>query len=219
MKEIVSKKARKALVVFLLLMLLCTGISRGMASITTPKVEVKELCSKDLANITSDYITVEKKNNILCITIATPTKEKLMVEGDTIALYNLVSFQNETIKVEHITEKDGMDSITIPLSSENYEEGQTIIYNITHTLGSYYSCIPLKALHTSRDKTYVLVLEEKETVLGTDFVAKRIDVTIDAQDAEYASINSKDLTTEDKIITDSNKIVEKGDVVRLAEED
>ncbi len=219
MEDKVSKKAQKVLVIFLLLMLVCMGISRGMASLTTPKVKVAGLDSQELAYVTSDYATVEKgEKDSLQITLAVPADSDAMRQGDTIEIFNLSTYQSEKLEVEEMKEEDGMYTTTIPLSKDMYEEGQQLGCTINHNIGSYFTCVPVDALHTNGTRNYVLVLEEKETVLGTEYVARQVNVTVEAQDASYVAVKGE-LTSEDQIITGSNKNVEKGDVVRLAEEE
>ena len=64
----------------------------------------------------------------------------------------------------------------------------------------------------------VLVVTEKETVLGEELTAKRVDVKVEKRDGEYAAVTEGVLGRNDKIIIDSNKTVEDGDRVRLETE-
>ena len=64
----------------------------------------------------------------------------------------------------------------------------------------------------------MLVVTEKETVLGEELIAKRIDVRVEKRDGEYAAVTDGVLARNDKIIIDSNKTVEDGDRVRLENE-
>ena len=76
--------------------------------------------------------------------------------------------------------------------------------------------MPLAALRQGDgDNYYILVVTEKETVLGEELIAKKVDVKVEKRDSEYAAISDGIIGRNEKIITDSNKIVEDGDRVRL----
>ena len=83
----------------------------------------------------------------------------------------------------------------------------------------YTTCVPLTALRQGAgDSYYVLVVTEKETVLGEELIAKKIDLNIEKRDGEYAAVTEGALGKNDKIIVDSNKIINDGDRVRLETE-
>ena len=64
----------------------------------------------------------------------------------------------------------------------------------------------------------ILVVSEKETVLGEELIAKKIDVKVEKKDGEFAAISDGVIGRSEKVIVDSNKTVEDGDRVRLENE-
>jgi hypothetical protein len=76
------------------------------------------------------------------------------------------------------------------------------------------NCIPLKALHREGAKHYVLVVLETDTVLGTETVTQRVDVSIEYKNKQYASLNNTLVATQ-KIIVSSNKPIESGDRIKV----
>ena len=58
--------------------------------------------------------------------------------------------------------------------------------------------------------------EQEETILGTEYRAKRISVVVVEKDSMSAAITSS-LGPEDKVITGSNKEIASEDKVRLEE--
>lgn len=83
----------------------------------------------------------------------------------------------------------------------------------------YGTCVPLAALRQGDGNSYyVLVVTEKETVLGKELIVKKVDVKIEKRDGEYAAVTEGALGRNDKIIIDSNKTIEDGDRVRLETE-
>ena len=63
---------------------------------------------------------------------------------------------------------------------------------------------------------YCLIISEKEQMLGTLMVAKRVPVTVLEKDGKSAAITSE-LKKEDQIIISSEKFVSGGDRVRIKE--
>lgn len=63
----------------------------------------------------------------------------------------------------------------------------------------------------------MLVVEETETVLGTERIARRVDVTVLDKNEEYAALQEGTLTAEQDIITGADRNVEPGGRVRLEE--
>lgn len=80
-------------------------------------------------------------------------------------------------------------------------------------------CVPLAALHQEgQDKYYILVVGEEETILGTEKVATRVDVSIADKNDTYAALEEGTISNSQKIIVSSNKTIKEGDRVRLEEE-
>ena len=83
--------------------------------------------------------------------------------------------------------------------------GSEISYEISRqTDSSYKQVIPLSAVRKDSDGTFCLVAEEEKTVLGNEYRAKRVAVTVVEKDSTSAAITSS-LGQEDKIITGSSK--------------
>ena len=111
-----------------------------------------------------------------------------------------------------------MLDITVILPEGVGEIGKSATLEISNNTERYSSCVPLSALHSDEDKYYVLMFEEKETVLGTENVAKRADITIKDKDGMYAALDENIILTSDEVITSSNKNINDGDRVRKEEE-
>lgn len=115
-------------------------------------------------------------------------------------------------------ENEHMLDITVILPEGVGEIGKSATLEISNNTERYSSCVPLSALHSDEDKYYVLMFEEKETVLGTENVAKRADITIKDKDGMYAALDENIILTSDEVITSSNKNINGGDRVRKEEE-
>ena len=102
-------------------------------------------------------------------------------------------------------ENEHMLDITVILPEGVGEIGKSATLEISNNTERYSSCVPLSALHSDGDKYYVLMFEEKETVLGTENVAKRADITIKDKDGMYVALDENIILTSDEVITSSNK--------------
>lgn len=139
-------------------------------------------------------------------------------------------------------------SVVLKIGSSNNEIGNLTIYSISKsesdnynisvilpvgigeigdlgklTLSSnskkYQVCVPLEALHQEgQDKYYILVVGEEDTILGTEKVAVRVDVSIADKNDTYAALTEGTISNSQKIIVSSNKTIKEGDRVRLEEE-
>lgn len=77
--------------------------------------------------------------------------------------------------------------------------------------------VPLQALHKENGSYYVFTVSEQKTILGTERVVTRKEVTVADKNDKFATLGEGDLTEQEKIVTYSDKIVKEGDVVRLTE--
>lgn len=129
---------------------------------------------------------------------------------------------NESIKskIENIElpDKDGKVIFTALLPKGDYRIGGSLSFSLNKTSQSYRDCIPIQALHKDSDSTYVLLVKEKDSVLGKVEEAFRMNVTVLSKDGKTAAIEAA-LSDEDKIITGSNKNISEGDRVRTYEVD
>lgn len=100
---------------------------------------------------------------------------------------------------------------------EDAVPGTQVTYEITRqTDTSYQQLIPVSSLRKDNEGTFCLVAEAEKTILGTEYTAKRVSVTVEAKDSSYAAVTSA-IDKEDLIITGSSKDISPGDKVRLKE--
>ncbi|MBS6185171.1 MAG: hypothetical protein KH626_09010, partial [Clostridium celatum] len=129
-----------------------------------------------------------------------------------------------------------IENLTIDSISKNQDNADTLNVTVVLPVGigeiddsgeiivsskskKYGTCVPLSALRQGEGSDYyVLVVTEKETVLGEELTAKKVDVKVEKRDGEYAAVTEGSLGRNDKIIIDSNKTIEDGDRVRLETE-
>lgn len=146
----------------------------------------------------------------------------LVKQGQTVALNLGSSGIIENLTIDSISKSDdNPDSlkvtVVLPVGIGEIDESGEII--VSSKSKKYGTCVPLAALRQGDgDSYYILVVTEKETVLGEELTAKKVDVKVEKRDGEYAAVSDGSLGRNDKIIIDSNKTVEDGDRVRLESE-
>lgn len=126
----------------------------------------------------------------------------------------------ENLEVESIT-PDGEDktklNVTVLLPADTLEIGAAAKMTSMRKEKVQDTCIPVKALHMENSKYYVLVAEEKETVLGTELTAARKDVVVKDKNSTYAALEGSSLLPDDLIITGSDRNIGAGSRIRLRE--
>jgi multidrug efflux pump subunit AcrA (membrane-fusion protein) len=113
-------------------------------------------------------------------------------------------------------EKDGMIicDVAIP-EGGNYIIGSEASFEWSKQSRQYDTCIPINALREDGyQQTYVLVIRSKESVLGNELQAFRLDVTVLDKDTTNAAIEGA-IAYEDQVIIGSNKEIAVGDRVRV----
>ena len=110
-------------------------------------------------------------------------------------------------------------TIQIDIEGDAYYAGQPVRIGIEHDSQKYDSCLLLKALRSDGNgNSYVLVEREKDTILGTELVAEKVNVKIEDSNMEYAAVMGTALRVEDRVIISTDRDVEAGDVVREKED-
>lgn len=96
--------------------------------------------------------------------------------------------------------------------------GTQVSYSIDKQSGSSYEMlIPLGAVREDAQGTYCLIAESRETVLGTEYRAARVNITVEDKDSTQAAVTGN-LGKDDLIISGSTKDIAERDKVRLRDE-
>ena len=113
---------------------------------------------------------------------------------------------------------DGSFDITVYLDAEApLSIGDAASLEIRQTSGLYRTVVPVSALHVENGSYYVYVAEEEETVLGMQYQLRRVDVQIEEKNHLYAALSEGTVSSEARIVTDTDRYVEAGSRVRLRE--
>lgn len=140
--------------------------------------------------------------------------------GDHIGIKNYdspIPFSSN-IETMGLPDEEGLITFTALLPDGNYKNGGSLDYELKKSSSDYPYCVPLQAIRQEFGQTYVLVIKEKDSVLGKEQTAFRLDVTVEAKDKNSAAV-SGDFSSGDIIITGSNKEIGVGDRVIINETD
>lgn len=141
---------------------------------------------------------------------------KKIAEGDSV-IVSSGEEKKETVKVENVVKdvnNGDLYNVCFTVSGDTFEIGNNIQVIIRHLTEKYDTVVPLSAIRNDGNQSYVLVVTEQDTLLGTELVAKKVYVKLGENNSEYAVVVGSSLSSQDKVIVGSNKNVESNDVVR-----
>ncbi|MCD8355795.1 MAG: biotin/lipoyl-binding protein [Clostridia bacterium] len=139
--------------------------------------------------------------------------------GDAVTLQS-AGKEVEDVSVDTIEADETGETLTVTvrLPAGKLALGQSADMTATRNSEKYTCTIPLMALFQENNKNFVYIIDEKDTVLGTRMVARKVEVKVLDKNDTYAALDASVLDTDSQIITDMDRYVEEGDEVRLAGE-
>lgn len=139
--------------------------------------------------------------------------------GDSVELKGVGKTANDC-KVLSVNEDETgqMLSVTVSVDSDVFSIGESATMTVSRDSVEYSCTIPVTALRQEENKMFVLILDTENTVLGEQYVARKIEVEVEDKNTAYAALNNSSLGKDSEIIVDSDRFVDAGDKVRLMEE-
>lgn len=150
------------------------------------------------------------KSNEKYVGKGSPVKLKAFGSKDVITDY---AISNITANKQD----SAMLDLTIDLPQGALEPGIMVDADIVPKSESYSSVVPLQALHEEQNGYYVLVLQEEQGVLGTQLVARRLNVEVLDKNDKDAALDEGLLTRDQEIISSSSRMIQDGSRVRRIE--
>lgn len=144
----------------------------------------------------------------------------LIKEGCEVTVFIQGEAEEQKIPVDKIgMSKEGKmmwyGKIPNQKEAKNYSVNTIISYNYHEkTVGSYEALVPLSALREEQNAAYVLTAEVRAGILGDQYTAIKVPVTVLDQDEDYAAVEGA-IGVDTLIVSESNKYVEAGDRIRL----
>ena len=111
---------------------------------------------------------------------------------------------------------DGMVRITVTgeEAPEVFGIGDGARITVKKQSKLYGTAVPRSAVHTEQGNHYVYVIEERETVIGTQFFTRKVQIQILDKNSSYAAVQEGSLGAEERVVTASERYIQAGDRVR-----
>lgn len=191
------------------------------------ELEVKSSVSGTIASISASAgksiggedqplatINVTDRGFTVKIDVTNEQAKKVKV-GDTAELVNFWG-GDAVATLDQITNSQSSGSRTLVFTlTGDIQAGQNVTLSIGQKSSNYDALIPLSGLREDSNGKFVYVLQSKNSPLGSRYIATRVTVQELARDDKSAAVSG--ISQGDFIITTSNKPVEAGKQVRLAE--
>ena len=126
------------------------------------------------------------------------------------------STQKADVEIHSISTPDESDQVlvTAVLPEGGYTSGMPAQLFLSRKSETYQNCLPLTALRSDSSGDHVFVLRRQSSVLGTEWVIARVDITVKERDSQMMYVDGA-LTYSDQVVISSNKIISEGDRVRI----
>lgn len=151
--------------------------------------------------------------------LATEEDSQYIGVGDKVLLQtsNGKAYKDLPVTTFSTTEEpDGGYRLTVQIPSGNLALGANVNLSFTKKSQPYSCCVPLSALRLdNRNQTYVLVVQQVISVMGTELQAKKVNVTVLEQNETMVALAEGTLGSKDKVIVGSDKTIDIGSRVRV----
>lgn len=213
-------------------------------AVTKAKAEVKRLedlveGSEVVAPISGTIMTVNVKSGLdtpedgivftmqpegegytLSFTVTNEQAKKLTI-GDVAEPVNSWRYDDMQIVLSSIrpdTSNPGQNKLlTFNVSGENIVPNQSLNVSVAQRSGGMYEMVvPNSAIREDNNGKFILIVEAKNSPIGTRYIANRVDVDVVASDDTQSAITGA-LYGYEFVITTSTKPVEAGQYVRMPE--
>ena len=147
------------------------------------------------------------------------TDAKYLAKDDKVTLDIGNGTTVEGLKVQTIdvsAEDKNSYELTVSIPAKVTKLGSIATLKVEKASKKYDTCVPLNALHSDGDNYYVYVINEKDTILGTETAVDKVQVDILDKNNEQAAIEGSFSWGQQFVLT-SSKTLRDGDRVRILE--
>ena len=160
----------------------------------------------------------DEQSGLLFTTTTDSKNREYLSVGDNATITGVGKETSDCNIVSLETSEDGSSiKVSISMLGDDFSPGESAQMTVTRKSESYDYLVPVTAVWQENNKAYVLLLETENTVLGEQYIARKAEVEILDKNSSYAAVSGNSLSTDCKIITDSDRTVGNGDVVRMTE--
>ena len=186
------------------------------ASVSGTIASINASAGKSIGGEDSPLATINVTDRGFTVKIdVTSEQAKKVKVGDTAELVNFWG-GDAVATLDQITNSQSSGSRTLVFTlTGDIQAGQNVTLSIGQKSSNYDALIPLSGLREDSNGKFVYVLQSKSSPLGSRYIATRVTVQELARDDKSAAVSG--ISQGDFIITTSNKPVEAGKQVRLAD--
>ena len=186
------------------------------SSVSGTIASIKASAGKSIGGEEQPLATINVTDRGFTVKIdVTNDQAKKVKTGDTAELVNFWG-GDAVATLDQITSSQTAGNRTLVFTlTGDIQAGQNVTLSIGQKSANYDALIPLSGLREDSNGKFVYVLESKSSPLGSRYIATRVTVQELARDDKSAAVSG--ISSGDFIITTSNKPVEAGKQVRLAD--
>lgn len=149
----------------------------------------------------------------------TNEQAKKVKVGDVASISNAWYYGDVTVTLQGIKNDPSMPGkqkiLTCSISGE-VNAGDSMTVSLGEKSGTYDYVVPNSAVREDNNGKFILIVKQKSSPLGNRYVAKRIDVEVIVSDDSKSAVKGA-LEGGEYVITTSNKMINPGDLIRLAD--
>ena len=167
---------------------------------------------------TAAIVMSDEQSGLLFTTTTDSKNREYLSVGDNATITGVGKETSDCSIVSLETSKDGSSiKVSIAMQGDDFLPGESAQMTATRKSESYDYLVPVTAVWQENNKAYVLLLETENTVLGEQYIARKAEVQILDKNSSYAAVSGNSLSADCQIITDSDRTIGNGDVVRMTE--
>ena len=200
------------------------GASEIVAPISGTIMEVRVTSGKETPNDGGNenvLFTMQPQGDGFTMSFSvTNDQAKRLSVGDVAEPVNAWRYDNMQIVLESIRPDRSNPSenkmLTFSISGENVVAGQSLNVSVGQKSAQYDLVVPNSAIREDNSGKFILIIEAKNSPIGTRYTATRVDVQVVASDDTKSAITGA-LYGYEYVITTSTKPIQPGQQVRLTE--
>lgn len=170
---------------------------------------------------TAAVIAQDGGNKTVEVTTDEETAKGMWIGQEVSVSGNIQGEEIEAISTVIAKDKSSEDEtwkITLDVSDSEFPLGETVCARLVDSAENYLSILPRSALRQESGNTYfVYLLQEKESILGTELRMERRDVEV--LDMDTMNVAVEGVTTMEQVVYDSDRMLSEGCRVRLSEDE
>lgn len=177
--------------------------------------------SGNLTTSDAAFRMADVSNGVKCIAQFSKEDAKYLTKTSDVTLTTDGSDKSaENLSIDTVstnTEDSTLLDVTVNLSKNQFSIGENVQIEVNAKSKEYPTTVPLNAISEENGKDYVYVARQKDTVLGQEYYAQKVEVTVSDKNGSYAAIEEGGIDAQQEIIISSNKTINNGDRIRQTE--